>query len=68
MAIEVMEAMDMEVDTMAREMQMLNQLLRLMLNQDICPEDMVMEVMVMVAMGMDVVTMARGRLTLNLVI
>ena len=68
MATEVMEAMDMEVDTMAREMQMLNQLLKLMLNQDICPEDMVMEVMVMVAMGMDVVTMARGRLTLNLVI
>ena len=68
MATEDMEATDMDVDTMAREMQMLNQLLRLMLNQDICPEDMVMEVMVMVAMGMDVVTMARGRLTLNLVI
>jgi len=66
MATEVMEAMDMDVDTMARETQMLNQLL--MLNQDICPEDMVMEVMAMVVMDMDVDTMARGRLKLNLVI
>jgi len=68
MATEVMEAMDMDVDTMARETQMLNQLLKLMLNQDICPEDMAMEVMDMVVMDMDVDTMARGRLKLNLVI
>merc|ERR1711872_169553 len=35
MAIEVMEGTDMDVDTMAREKQMLNQLLKLMLSQDI---------------------------------
>ena len=64
MATEVMEAMDMDVDTMARETQMLNQLL--MLKQDICPEDMVMEVMAMVVMDMAVDTMARGRLKLSL--
>merc|ERR1711872_726230 len=77
MATEVMEAMDMDVDTMARETQMLSQLLKLMLNQDICPEDMVMEVMDMVVMATDVDmedmdmavdTMARGRLKLSLVI
>merc|ERR1719348_364777 len=53
----------MDVDTMARETQMLSQLLKLMLNQDICPEDMVME-----DMDMAVDTMARGRLKLSLVI
>merc|ERR1712098_642697 len=62
---------------MARETQMLNQLLKLMLNQDICPEDMAMEVMVMVVMAtavdmedmdMAVDIMVRERLKLNLVI
>merc|ERR1712098_520416 len=36
--------------------------LKLMLSQDICPEDMVMEVMAMVVMDMAVDTMERGRL------
>merc|ERR1712098_977856 len=66
MATEVMEAMDMDVDTMARETQMLNQLRRLKLNL------VILEVMVVMAtavdmedMDMAVDTMARGRLKLS---
>merc|ERR1712180_62958 len=67
----VMEAMDMDVDTMARGRLKPKLLLKLMLSQDtseaMAAMDMAVD-MVMEAMDMDVDTMARGRLKLKLLL
>merc|ERR1712029_328252 len=63
-----MEAMDMDVDTMARGRLKLKLLLKLMLSQDTSEAMVAMDIavdMAMEAMDMDVDTMERGRLKLS---